>query len=94
MIYKGDVGAIIRLTSSFDLSGATMARIYYTKPSGETGYWTATVYGTTAIQYTTTSEDDLDEAGQWNFQGYAALRDWTGRSSIVTDTIGKIIEAA
>lgn len=94
MLHVGDIGAVIRLTSSFTLSGATGLRIYYTKPSGTKGYWDATLSGTTDIEYTTTSADDLDESGEWNFQGRATIGSWTGRSKIVADTIGKIIEAA
>jgi len=93
MLHVGDIGGVIRLTSTFDLSGATGLRIYYTKPSGAKGYWDATLSGTTDIEYTT-SEDDLDESGQWRFQGRATIGSWTGRSKIVTDTIGTIIEAA
>lgn len=94
MLHVGDVSGVIRLTSSFDLSTASDLRIYYTKPSGATGYWTAALSGTTGIEYTTSSASDLDESGQWLFQGRATIGAWTGRSQMVTDEIGRIIEAS
>jgi hypothetical protein len=90
-LHVGDVGAIIRLTSTTTLTSPTDLKIYYTKPSGTKGAWTAVASGTTNIQYTTTAAGDLDEAGKWSFQGYAAISGWTGRSTQVTEQVERII---
>ena len=82
-LHKGDIGAIIRLTSVTDLSSQTLLRIYYKKPNGDTGLFTATVNGTTNVQYTTTAVGDLDEVGDWEFQGYSVITGFTGRSTAV-----------
>ena len=72
-LHKGDIGAVIRLTSDTDLSTNSLIQIKYAKPSGVTGVWTAVLSGTTDIQFTTTAVGDLDETDQWTFQGYAEL---------------------
>lgn len=79
--HVGDIGAVLKATSSKNLSTQTALRLYYRKPGGTTGYFTAALSGTTDVQYTTTAASDLDEAGVWEFQGYAVITGWTGRSS-------------
>ncbi len=91
MIHKGQVGAIVRLTSSTDISGATGLAIRYRKPSGATGSWTATLSGTTALQYTTEA-GDLDESGIWRFQGYATYTgDTDDYTNQVSGTVSEVI---
>ena len=72
-LHNGDIGAVIRLTSDDDISTQTSLSIKYRKPDGTEGSFTGTVNGTTNVQYTTTSADDLDQSGEWEFQGYAEL---------------------
>jgi hypothetical protein len=92
MIHAGQIGAIIRLTSDFDLSSADTIFIRYRKPDGSTGQWTATLNGTTNIQYTTTDADDLDVPGEWTFQGYATFVNGSDNfTNQVTGTVSKII---
>jgi hypothetical protein len=80
---KGDIGVEIVLDYEEDISDATVWIIYYRKPSGATGIWlTAVADGTTAIKYTTTSDTDLDEYGEWWFQGYIEQPGYAGRSTI------------
>ena len=92
MIHEGQVGAIIRLTSTTDLSAALSVSIRYRKPSGASGTWTAAMSGTTNIQYTTTAAADLDEDGTWTFQGYATyaagVNDFTTQ---VNGAVGDVI---
>ena len=93
-LHKGDIGAVIRLTSDTDLSAATLIQIKYSKPSGVTGVWTAVLSGTTDIQFTTTAVGDLNETGKWTFQGYAELAGWQGHSTQITEDIGPVIADA
>lgn len=92
--HVGDVGAIIRLTSSKDLSTQTALKIYYQKPSGTFGVWTASLNGTTNVQYTTTAVGDLDESGTWYAQGYAAITGWTGFSRREKFQVDPVISTA
>lgn len=56
--------------SSDDLSGATGARIRYTKPGGQTGYWSAGVtVGGGFVEYQIPN-DILDQAGTWTFRPF------------------------
>ena len=66
-IYKGDYNTVIDLDVGEDISTASTYRIYYEKPSGATGYWTASLQGTSIVRYTTVN-GDLDEAGVWSLQ--------------------------
>lgn len=93
MIHKGQVGAVIRLTSTFDLSTATARTIRYMKPSGRKGEWVATLNGSSNIQYTTTAENELDESGPWTFQGFATFSNGnTAVSTRVMQSIGNVID--
>jgi len=87
-LHKGDIGAVIRLTTDLDISGASALSVKYRKPSGTTGSWTGTLNGTNNLQYTTTDADDLDEAGDWSFQGLVTgVSGWTGHTTEKTATI-------
>lgn len=101
MIYKGQIGAVIRLTGTDDMSWATELEIRYQTPSGETGAWTASLTSgdVYSVEYVTTSEDDLSEAGvtqQWMFQGYAysSATGWTDFTNQVYGPVGRVIDAA
>lgn len=96
-IYKGDVGAIIRLTQSpqvRSLSGATTLKLKLQAPSRATKEFDATVNDTYDMQYITTSASDLDEAGIWTVQGYAELSGWSGHSSEAELRVGSTIEVS
>jgi len=83
-VYIGDIGTKIRLDAGESIADATLLRIYYKKPSGATGYWTATLEGTRYATYTTllSSDDDLDESGNWEVQLYVESPDWTGYGEV------------
>ena len=42
-VYVGQTSVKIEATVGEDLTSATVKRIYYSKPSGSTGFFTATV---------------------------------------------------
>jgi hypothetical protein len=95
MLHVGQIGAVIRLTSTTDISSAVSYEIRFQKPSGATGSWTASLEGTTNVEYTTVDADDLDEAGPWRFQAFATYGGGrTGISTRVSDTIGSVIPAS
>lgn len=80
-IHNGDVGTIISIggQSSIDLTTATTQKIYYEKPSGTTGEWTANITGGD-VTYTTLA-GDIDEVGIWTLQAYVELSGgWKGTS--------------
>ncbi len=89
-IYIGDL-PLIKVDCVSNIAGATNTQIKYQKPSGTTGYWTATVVDNRYLQYQTQA-DDLDEAGTWKFQAYMTLGGWTGHGETATQTIYALFE--
>lgn len=83
MVFKGDTGTYLRYTAEENISDATTLRLYYRKPSGVTGAWTAALYGTSGVQYQTET-GDLDEAGTWKLQPYIETPIWQGYGEPVT----------
>lgn len=82
-IYVGQIGVVFTFDTDataqgIDLSAASTVEINYRKPDDITGSWTGTV-NVDEVSYTTTTADDLDQAGPWYFQvhvvgtGYDAL---------------------
>jgi len=68
------VNDTIRLTldTKIDLSGYATLQIRYEKPDGTTGCWAATICPTDNTRmYYDTVIGDLDQAGEWLFQGVA-----------------------
>lgn len=85
MIFKGDIGTKIILNTGADLSTGTVFRIYYRKPNGQTGYWTAQKESdNTSISYTTIDSGDLDVAGTWQLQSYVEISGWKGFGQAVS----------
>lgn len=75
-IYTGQIGLLIELDTLIDLTNATTLEIKYRRPDRTTGAFTATADGT-KIVYTTTSAEDLPEAGEtWKLQAHAAGTGW------------------
>ena len=68
MIYNG-TNITITLHANHNLSNPTTCEMYYKKPSGQTGFWNATMIGNDQITYTT-SVGDIDMPGVWILQGY------------------------
>jgi len=79
-------GLKIILNVTADISSSSARKIYYKKPSGTTGSWTAGIETTTSISYTTTT-DDIDEYGAWELQSYAVTPGWTQYGAKVDLTV-------
>jgi len=94
----GDIGTIIRYTTTTDISGASTLTLKYLKPDGSgstiAGEWTASVYSTYSAQYTTTAATDLDQEGTWILQVYADLAAWAGHAEKKEFTVKSNIPAA
>jgi hypothetical protein len=78
--YTGSGLPSIRLATDFDLSGAEVKRILYTKPNKATGYWTATADGTDLVY--NLSNTDIDVAGDWKVQAYVEVSGEKGYGNI------------
>jgi hypothetical protein len=73
-VYQGTVDLPVAVATGITLTGATATQIRVKKPSGALATWAATIDGSNAQQlnYTTTT-GDLNEAGRYFFQSYAAF---------------------
>jgi hypothetical protein len=74
-VYVNANGYDIVLHVGQDISAATVMRIYYKKPSGATGYWTATARQFCEIGYVVQT-GNLNEAGTWELQSYVTTPAW------------------
>ena len=88
-IHQGDIGTAFTITIMDDatvvpIQSATVTKqIKFKKPSGVTVIKDASFVtdGTDGkMRWTTTTVDDLDEAGKWYLQVYLVLSNWTGHS--------------
>jgi len=80
-VYKYQSALRIELTAGVDITGATIKRIKYKKPSGVEGYWDASVSdaSTGVIYYDVALQTEIDESGEWIFWAYITFAD--GRSA-------------
>lgn len=83
--FVGDVGTDIIIDLQEDISSATDYKIFYKKPSGAVGSWikdNLTIINSTMLRYTTLSDEDLDESGEWIFNPWVVLSggEWTGKT--------------
>lgn len=76
-------------TDYADLASATVKVIKYKKPKGQTGEWEASVSGTT-LTYNTTN-GDIDQEGQWEFQAYIEVGGLKGYGNIAKQYFEKPI---
>ena len=86
MIYNG-TNITITLHANHNLSNPTICEMYYKKPSGQTGYWTATMVGNDQITYTT-SVGDVDLPGIWILQGKVVkggVTYWTSIAQMIVE---------
>ena len=89
MIFKGDIGTKIILNTNTDLATGSVFKIYYRKPDGTTGSWTAQKESdNTSISYTTLSANDLDVVGTWQLQSYVEISGWKGFGVSVNLIVG------
>lgn len=90
-IHQGDIGTAFTVTIMDDtaivpIQSATVTKqIKFKKPS-ETVVTKDAVFVTDGtdgkMRWTTTTVDDLDEAGKWYLQGYLVITGFTGHSDI------------
>ena len=89
MIFKGDIGTKIILNTNTDLATGSVFKIYYRKPDGTTGSWTAQKESDNkSISYTTQVVSDLDIAGTWVIQSYVEISGWKGYGVSVNMIVG------
>lgn len=82
---------LISLDTGKDLSTASNPEIHFKKPvSGDTGEWAGTISGQN-VQYQTT-DGDLDEKGNWQFQAVVDFGSNTQKGKIVTISIQEPIK--
>jgi len=75
--FVGEVGTLIKVDLTVDVSGGTGPKIYVAKPDGTTVEWTATI-NTQYLEYTIIA-GDFDVAGKYCIQGGVTTGAWTGR---------------
>ena len=81
MAYKhfvDEVGTVITVDCGCDITGATGTALKVKKPDGTEVSWTATIYDSNYLRYTTVS-GDLDQVGVYYVQSYLTIGGWTGR---------------
>jgi len=76
--YVGEIGTVITVDCGCDISGATVKSLKVRKPDGTEVSWTATIYNSNYLRYTTIS-GDLNLAGTYYIQAYVTFSGWTGR---------------
>jgi hypothetical protein len=78
-VYVGQTAFTLQLITGIDLTEAETVEIKYQKPDGTVDSWDAEVLDTIngIIQYKTTEETDLDQAGAWHFWAYITFADST-----------------
>lgn len=81
-VYINDVGTKIKLYTGQDISSATIVKISYKKPNGDTGEWDGSIEEDEYVVYIVQA-GDLDQVGIWKLQAYVVLPDWTGRGETV-----------
>ena len=95
IVHKNDIGTIFRLTitdtddAAVDVSSATVKFIYFKKPDGTKAKKTAVFYTDGSdgiIQYVGVS-GDIDQAGEWQVQGYVETSDGKFFSEIADFTV-------
>ncbi len=87
--YVGEIGTVILLDTSANISAATNKYIKCKKPDGTIVSWTATVAETTKLSYTTIA-GDFNQAGMYRVQASLTLSGWSGLGETA---LFKILEA-
>lgn len=99
MIFKNDIGAVIRLTvtsngSSRDVSTATTRQIILKKPDGTIVTKTAslTTNGSDGRMQYVVESGVIDQAGAWKVQGRLVIAGTEFRTAIGGFQVGNILE--
>lgn len=89
-IYVGQGYLTITLDTGISLAGAASPRIYYKKPDGTEGYWEGTISGENISKQL--DNDDLDQAGIWQFQAYCTIGGLTAWGEVVRERVQNTLE--
>lgn len=76
----------IVLSTGYDISAASVAKILYKKPDGTEGEWEGVVSDTTKISYDV-QDGDLDQVGTWTIQSYVEIDSKKGYGAYAYMTI-------
>ena len=88
-IFNGQDQLRIRLTTSVNITSATVLQVRYRKPDGTLGNWTATEEDpTNGIIFYDVQSGDIDLAGKWRFWAFVTFSD--GRSA-PGESVGVIV---
>ena len=76
-LYVNQTALAIKARVWVDITGASELLIKYKKPDGTEGSFTAVAIDNEngIIQYSVTSEDDINQAGRWTFWAYVTFAD-------------------
>jgi len=74
-IYKNQTELRLKLTTNVDISGASVKKIKYKKPSGAIGYWDANAATTLTgvLYYDVAASNVINEAGTWRLWAYVTF---------------------
>jgi hypothetical protein len=81
--YIGEIGTEIIVDIGVDITGATPTKLKVTKPDGTEVVWTATVYNSNYLKYTTIS-GDFNLAGTYILQAELTITAWSGLGDVAT----------
>ena len=81
--YVGEIGTEIIVDCGVNITGATPTTLKVKKPDGTEVEWTATIYNSNYLKYTTTS-GDFDQSGTYTLQAALTLTGWIGLGDVAT----------
>lgn len=92
--YVGDT-PLIKVDCVSNITGATGTKIYYKKPDGTSAFWDANIVNDPdtglgrylTYQVTNSGLIELDQKGDWKFQSYMSVGNWTGLGETAIQTI-------
>lgn len=81
--YIGEIGTEIIVDIGVDITGATPTKLKVKKPDGTEVEWTATVYNSNYLKYTSLI-GDFNISGTYSLQASLTLSGWTGLGDVAT----------
>jgi hypothetical protein len=83
-LFRNQTLLYIEIDCGTDVTIADLAHILYSKPDGTQGLWIPQLIGTT-LKYDFV-EGDIDQSGNWQFQGYVEITGRKAYTDIITKT--------
>ena len=90
-VYVGDIGTDIIVDCGEDISTATKTKISVKKPDGSKVLWSASIYNTNYLKYTTVA-NDLNQSGKYKVQASLTLGAWSGLGETACFTVYSLFE--